>query len=208
MYMNKKTNKYTGLYEAELKRENISDPKVKADAFGRRLDEMYSSEIYSYHDRYPTMNTELIYAVIAMCLELKEYGYDDAKIISFVNGALRMRRKAAGILLGIINVLPFSWQIVKNWNINDHADRVKDGSITYDTFLVSEEKIEYSISRCMYVEMFRYYGIQSLCRIFCMTDETSYAGLAKHVKFLRHSDLSSGDSCHDEIFRRKKAEGR
>ena len=36
----------------------------------------------------------------------------------------------------------------------------------------------------------------------CMTDETAYAGLTRHVEFIRHSDLSIGNCCHDEVIRR------
>jgi len=54
--------------------------------------------------------------------------------------------------------------------------------------------------------MFETYGIRSLCKIFCMTDTTSYENLRRHVTFIRHSDLSDGDTCHDEIIRRRKAQ--
>ena len=66
--------------------------------------------------------------------------------------------------------------------------------------------IEYRISRCVYVEMFEAYCIRSLCKIFCMTDTTSYENLRRHVTFIRHSDLSDGDACHDEIIRRRKSQ--
>ena len=29
-----------------------------------------------------------------------------------------------------------------------------------------------------------------------------YSGLTRHVNFVRHSDLSDGDACFDEIFRK------
>jgi hypothetical protein len=40
-----------------------------------------------------------------------------------------------------------------------------------------------------------------LCKIFCMTDEMAYASLTRHVKFIRHSDMSESDVCHDEVIR-------
>ncbi len=54
----------------------------------------------------------------------------------------------------------------------------------------------------MYVEMFAHYGIRPLCKIFCNTDLIAYSGLTRHVKFVRHSDLSDGNACFDEIFRK------
>ena len=55
------------------------------------------------------------------------------------------------------------------------------------------------IYRKALVEMFETYGIRSLCKIFCMTDTKSYENLTRHVRFIRHSDLSDGNCCHDEI---------
>lgn len=52
-----------------------------------------------------------------------------------------------------------TYQIAKKWNINDHNNRVKDGSITYDYFEASDKKVEYRISKCHNIEMFQYYGI-------------------------------------------------
>ena len=46
------------------------------------------------------------------------------------------------------------------------------------------------------------YGIRGLCKIFCMTDQFAYAGLLRHVKFIRHSDLSDGPACYDEVISR------
>ena len=50
--------------------------------------------------------------------------------------------------------------------------------------------------------MFERYGIRPLCKIFCLTDEFAYAQLPRHVRFIRHSDLSDGVCCHDEIIRK------
>ena len=113
-----------------------------------------------------------------------------------------LRMSAFVKILKFIDLFPFCFSIVRKWNKSDHADRVKDGSVTYDKFALGKEKIEYSISKCMYVEMFAYYGIRPLCKIFCNTDRIAYSGLTRHVKFVRHSDLSDGCACFDEIFRK------
>ncbi len=36
-----------------------------------------------------------------------------------------------------------------------------------------------------------------------MTDTTAYEGLTRHVRFIRHSDLSDGPACDDEVIRKK-----
>ena len=74
--------------------------------------------------------------------------------------------------------------------------------LTYDSFVLEDVKIEYHICKCMYVEMFEHYGIKPLCKIFCNTDRIMYSGLTRHVNFVRHSDLSDGNACFDEIFRK------
>lgn len=112
------------------------------------------------------------------------------------------RRTFFKALISLVDLLPNSFEIAKKWNIQDHEKRVCDGSITYAYFNISDDKVEYSVSKCMYVEMFRNYGIRSLCKIFCMTDETAYSGLTRHVHFIRHSDLSDGESCTDEVIRK------
>lgn len=201
--MDKQVKTYSKLYKAELKERKLSDIETRVNLYEQRLSKMYASEIFLKHNSYPTMNTVKIYAVIAMCLELKNDNYSDKEIIDFVNGAFKKKRKFFTAIIKMVNILPNSYQIAKKWNISDHDKRVKDGSITYDYFNVTEEKVEYSISKCMYIEMFEYYGIRGLCKIFCMTDEFAYANLPKYVKFIRYSDLSDGDACHDEVINKR-----
>jgi hypothetical protein len=197
--MEKLVKKYAKLYRTALKANGFSDIDLRVEAYEQRLKEMYISQAFETHNVYPTMDVSKIYAVIAMCLELKQDNYSDKEIIDIVNSGFAKLRKAFMLLEKIIDSLPFAYQIAKKWNIADHESRVKDGSITYDYFNVSEGKVEYRISKCMYIELFEYYGIRSLCKIFCITDETAYSNLTKHVKFIRHSDLSCGDCCHDEV---------
>lgn len=191
------------IYRKALEAAGIGDVDNKVVAYEKRLREMYCSENFRKHNVYPTTDAVHIYSVIAMCLELKEMGLTDAQIIDAVNKGFSVRRNLFGGLIKCIDCLPFAYRIAWKWNISDHDKRVKDGSITYDVFDVSPDRIEYSISKCVYVEMFETYGIRSLCKIFCMTDTTAYENLSKHVKFIRHSDLSDGDCCHDEVADRR-----
>lgn len=193
---------YEKNYRTALEESGFDDIEQKITAFEKRLRKMYASENFKKHNIYPTTNTTYIYAVMAMCLEVKSFGYSDQDTIAIVNKGFEKRRNFFRRIISVVNVLPNSFDIAKKWNISDHDKRVKDGSITYDYFNVGKDKIEYHISKCMYVEMFSTYGIKGLCKIFCMTDEFAYAGLTKHVKFVRHSDLSDGPACYDEIIRR------
>ncbi len=198
----KAVKEYGKYYQIALECGSFDNIEEKIRTFENRLEEMYSSENFKKHNIYPTMNVTYIYAVMAMCLEIKELGYSDKETIEILNKGFDKRRNHYKKILAVLNIFPYSFNIARRWNINDHKKRVEDGSITYDYFNVSKDKVEYSISKCMYVEMFETYGIRGLCKIFCMTDEFAYAGLTRHVNFIRHSDLSDGPACFDEVIRR------
>ena len=203
--MEKTIRKYGKVYRKALSFRHCRDIGAKTAAYEARLREMYASDGFKAHSVYRTTNATHVYAVIAMCLEMKAFGLTDAEIIETVNQGFARRRSFFRRIIRAIDLLPNSFSIAQKWNIQDHDRRVKDGSLTYDRFEVGEDRIEYSISKCVYVEMFEAYGIRNLCKIFCMTDTTSYENLWHHVTFIRHSDLSDGDVCHDEIIRRRKS---
>lgn len=205
MNIEKTIKSYAKIYRKALTDGELPDIETEVTAYEKRLREMYTSEAFKKHISYPSTNAVHVYAVIAMCLGLKRFDLSDREIIDIINSGFSARRNFFRRLLKCIDLLPNAYQIAEKWNISDHDKRLKDGSITYDYFNVSEGRIEYCISKCVYVEMFETYGIRSLCKIFCMTDTTSYENLPKHVKFVRYSDLSDGDCCHDEVIDRRKA---
>ena len=202
--MEKSIRKYGNVYRKVLLFRHCREIEAKTVAYEARLREMYASDGFQAHSVYPTTNATHVYAVIAMCLELKALGLTDTEIIETVNHGFARRRNFFRRIIRAIDLLPNSFSIAKKWNIQDHDRRVQDGSLTYDRFDVGEDRIEYRISGCVYIKMFEAYGIRGLCKIFCMTDTTSYENLRRHVTFIRHSDLSDGDACHDEIIRRRK----
>lgn len=200
--MDKKIKSYKKIYRKAIEKAGLGDIDAKVEAFAARLSEMYASDNFKKHNVYPSTSTPHVYAVIAMCLELKEFGFSGSEIMDIVNSGFEARRAFFNVIIAIINTLPNSFDIARKWNIGDHEKRVTDGSITYDYFNVTRDKVEYSISKCMYVEMFETYGIRPLCKIFCNTDTRAYSGLTRHVKFIRHSDLSDGPACYDEVIRK------
>ena len=202
--MEKFVKKYAQIYRVALNANNFSDIDLRVKSYEQRLKKMYASNAFVVHNVYLTMDVMKIYAVIAMCLELKKENLSNTEIIDVVNSGFMKLKKMLATVEKVIDILPNTYQIAKKWNISDHENRVEDGSITYDYFNVTEGKIEYCISKCMYIEMFEYYGIRSLCKIFCLTDEAAYANLTRHVKFIRHSDLSDSTCCHDEVWDKKQ----
>ena len=154
--MEKMIQKYSKIYKVALKENDFSDIDERIKSYKQRLEEMYNSQTFEKHNVYPTMNVTKIYAIIAMCLELKKENLSDKEIIDIINNGFEKLRGIVKIIAKVINLLPNTYQIAKNWNINDYNNRVKDGSITYDYFNASNEKVEYRISKCMYIEMFEY----------------------------------------------------
>lgn len=204
MNIKKTIRHYTKIYRKALIETKISDIDAETIAYEKRLEEMYTSNNFRKHNIYPTTNAVHVYAVIAMCLGLKQYNKSDSEIIDAINSGFEKRRKFYRRLLRVIDMMPNAYQITRKWIISDHDKRVKDGSLTFDYFNASDGKIEYCISKCIYIERFEEYGIRSLCKIFCMTDTTSYENLPRHVKFIRHSDQSDGNCCHDEVIDKRK----
>ena len=200
--IDKKIKSYSKYYRKILVNEGLEDIDRRMSSYKTRLKEMYRSDGFKTHNIYPSTNVSFVYAVIAMCLELKNAGYSDDRIIPAVEKSMEKRWNAFVKILQFIDLFPFSFSVVRKWNQSDHADRVKDRSIKYDYFELGKEKVEYYISKCMYVEMFSFYGIRPLCKIFCNTDRIAYSGLTRHVEYIRHSDLSDGDACYDEIIRK------
>lgn len=204
MDIEKKVKGYAKLYRKALAAAEIPDTGEKSAAYEKRLREMYASDSFERYSSYPTTDASHVYAVIAMCLELKRFDLSEPRIIDVINSGFRARRDFFRRLLRCIDLLPNAYRIAGSWITDEHDRRVKDGSLTFDYFTVSEGKVEYCISRCVYIEMFEQYGIRSLCRLFCMTDTTAYENLPRHVRFIRHSALSDGSCCHDEIIDKRR----
>lgn len=199
MNTDKALRSYTKLFGKALVRNRVSDADEIMAAFEHRLAGMYASEEFRRHSAYPSINTAKVYAVIALGLELRERGYSDRKIIDLVNSAFVSIKRIFYAVEAIIDLFPACFTIMRKWNVNDHAARVADGSIDYSFFEEDERRVAYSISGCRYVDMFEHYGVRPLCKIFCMSDTMAYEHLTRHVRFVRHSDLSDGPACHDEI---------
>ena len=124
MDIDKAIKKYTDIYEYGLKMQHCPDLNIITRSYAKRLRKMYASQKFREHNIYPTMSVETIYAVIAICLELKEQGLSDKEIIAFNNRAFNKRRRFFDILTKCIGVLPNCYSIARKWNISDHAKRV------------------------------------------------------------------------------------
>jgi len=207
MDIQKTVRRYSKIYRRAIAEAKIPDVDAEIAAYEKKLSEMYRSDDFKRHSKYPTTDAVHVYAVIAMCLGLRRFELSDSQIIDTINSGFGARRDFFKRLMQCIDMLPNAYQLAQKWLTSEHDRRVKDGSLTFDYFNVSDGKMEYCISKCAYIEMFEHYGIRSLGKIFCMTDTTSYENLPKHVKFVRYSTLADGSCCHDEIIDKQKTRG-
>ena len=109
MDMAKTVKKYGKIYRRILVIGNY----VKQEAYEKRLTEMYASEKYKEHNIYPSTNTEYVYAIIAMCLELKGLGLSDKEIIDIINRGFSRRRDFFKNLIRCIDLLPNSYRVCR-----------------------------------------------------------------------------------------------
>ena len=80
------------LYRLAVKKQGEEEYQEQAKRYLLRLDKMLASKAFTDFNRYPTMNMELIYAVIAMVLELKEHGKKYLEILAFSDLMFQRRR--------------------------------------------------------------------------------------------------------------------
>ena len=112
--MEKTIRKYSKAYRKALTFRKCRDIGAKAAAYEARLREMYASDGFKAHSVYPTTNATHVYAVIAMCLEMKAFGLTDAEIIEAVNQGFARRRSFFRRIIRAIDLLPNSFSIAKN----------------------------------------------------------------------------------------------
>ena len=112
--MEKTIRNYSKAYRKALSFRHCRDIEAKAAAYESRLREMYASERFKAHSVYPTTNATHVYAVIAMCLEMKAFGLTDAEIIEAVNQGFARRRNFFRRIIRVLDLLPNSFSIAKN----------------------------------------------------------------------------------------------
>lgn len=110
--LDRKVKSFSKYYRNILLNEGINDVVPKMNSYESRLREMYSSAQFAAHSVYPSMNVPFVYAVIAMCLELKDAGYTDDRMIPAVEKGMASRWNAFVGILKFIDRFPFTFPIV------------------------------------------------------------------------------------------------
>ena len=69
MDIKKTISNYTKIYRRALVKAKISDIDAEIAVYEKRLEEMYTSDNFKRHSKYPSTNAVNVYAVIAMFLK-------------------------------------------------------------------------------------------------------------------------------------------
>lgn len=198
----KYAKKYAKMFSRTMKDIGRTDAAELYGVFHTRYLTHLNSPEYAEFSRYKTIALHKVYCAIThaqICLELG-YSLEEAQRIweevlsrnykKFFNGAMSM-----------IDALPNGYSIVARWLYKDAKNRIADGCLDYEKLEYTDEKLEYKITRCAYVEVFEHYGIRNFAKVFCNADLCMEV-MHRHAKFIRYSDLVDGPCCHDEIIKR------
>lgn len=111
--MDKVIERYAKAYRRGLEARGFDDVDGMVAVYRARLREMYASDAYREHNVYPSMSVKHVYAVIAMCLELRERGLTNEQIIDTVNAGFAARRRFFDVLVRAIDLLPSCYRIAE-----------------------------------------------------------------------------------------------
>lgn len=195
----KAANRYTKLFVAAMKEIGRSDSEILGETFKTKYLAYLNSKEFDEFSRYKTISLEKVYCAIThakICLELG-YSQEEAQRIWEEVLTKKFKKLYRGIC-SFVDLLPGGYKIVAGLLYKDAKERIAEDCLTYEKLMYTDQKLEYIITRCAYVEIFEYYGIRQFCKVFCNSDLCMEV-LHKRAKFVRHFDLVDGPYCHDEI---------
>lgn len=184
-----------------MKKAGRSDSRALYWKYKTKYEELTGSDTYIEFSRYKTMGLNKVYACIVhvlMCLELG-YSQDEAvelweqHAVKGVRGLLNAMCKAFDLVPG-----EAAYKVIAGWLYKDAQERIEEDCLTYDMLDYSDDRLEYNITRCAYVDLFERYGIRDACKAFCNNDLCIQAS-CRHARFVRYSDLIDGPGCHDAV---------
>lgn len=65
---------------------------------------------------------------------------------------------------------------------------------------IDNKKVHFDITRCVYKDMCDKYNCPELCKVFCQSDITSFAGYKPKIRFERFGTIGEGSECCDFRF--------
>lgn len=195
----KAEKKYARMFLRTMREIGRGDADKLYEVFYTRYLAHLNSPEFEEFSRYKTISLEKVYCAIThaqICLELG-YSLGEAQHL-WEEVLCRNFKKFFNGAMAFLDALPNGYTIVAGWLYKDAKERIAEDCLTYELLEYTDQKLEYKITRCAYVEIFEHYGIRQFCKVFCNND-LCMAVMKRHAKFIRHSDLVDGLCCHDEV---------
>ena len=95
--MDRKIKAYKKIYRKAIEKTGLNNVDDRVEAYAVRLSKMYASDDFRKHNVYPSTSTLHVYAVIAMCLELKQFGFSDTDIMDYINAGFEGRAETPSL---------------------------------------------------------------------------------------------------------------
>lgn len=192
-------NQYSKLFAKAMKKNGRSDYKKMENLYRNRYMDYMCSKEFEEYTKYGSVALEKVYAAITHAKVCLEFGIslEEAKKI-WEEMILQEERKRNALLCGLVDNLKSGYKMVANYLEKEARKHKANESMTFETLKCGEEKTEFKVTRCAYVEIFEYYGIRSFCKVFCNSIHCLDV-MQKSAKFTKQSDLIDGDCCHVEF---------
>ncbi len=190
--------KYAKMFVRSLRKAGYQQPELFA-AYKARFLQYAESPEYRRFSQFQTMGVDKVFAAITHAKICMEAGIpmEEALRIWETYTAGTIRRIFRGACRAI-DLLPNGYRILAGLLYKDAQQRAKEKCLTYEMLSFTEQKLEYKITHCMYIEAFEAFGLRPFCKAVCNSDLCMQA-MQKKARFIRYSDLADGDCCHDEL---------
>lgn len=186
------------MFVKSLKKAGYQKPEL-FEIYRARFLQYAGSPEYRRFSQFRTMGVDKVFAAITHAKICMEAGISMEEALriweTYTAGGIRRIFRGA---CRAIDLLPNGYKILADLLWKDAKQRSAEQCLTYEKLDYTEKKLEYKITRCMYIEAFEAFGLRPFCKAVCNSDLCMQA-MQKHARFIRHSDLADGDCCHDEL---------
>lgn len=194
--------KYTKMFAKEMK--HWTHENVYNEFYEYYLSLLNSNKYDEYFKSYKHVPTDVTLFAVAVSLYTKNKGYKYEETLAIFSCIAHKKRSFFRRLLNFIERLPLKFKTFLKLYKKVQIEPYDANEIKYEFVNEYEDKFEYKIKECAFIKIFDDFGIRKYCKILCDSDVDILGGMHKHVKFIRHEDLSTGNSCHDEVVKVKK----
>lgn len=193
---------YSKLFAKAMKKYGRKDYKKLENLFRNRYMDHLCSEEFEAYKKYGMISIEKIYAAIThaqICLEIGLTLEESQRIWeAFID---ENERKIHVLFCSFFDCWKNGYRKIANHLENEARKYKADGSMVFDILERNEEKLEFKVSKCVYVEIFEAYGIKSFCKVFCKRLQ-SLECMKKTADLRIYSNMIEDNCCHVELLKR------